>query len=211
MDSTSSHYSGDPQLCSGFLLQCSLHIEMNPNRYPTDRAKIAYIISLLAGPALQWADALWQQGGTVTQSYPQFTRHFQDVFGISLGDATVQERLFRLRQGRTSITEHVLQFRTLAASSGWNEAALLTHFRMSLEPSLRLQLTAQDDSLGLEKFIQLAIQIAHRRESCLRDLPPVAATSAAEDVEPMQVNSMRLTPAERRRRLTNGLSLLWPG
>ncbi|XP_041845665.1 uncharacterized protein LOC121642782 [Melanotaenia boesemani] len=173
---------------------------MNPGKYPTDRAKVAYIISLLSGPALQWADALWQQNSAVTQAYAPFTRHFQEVFGIPPGDTTTQERLFRLRQGRTPINEHVLLFRTLAAASGWNETALLTHFRMSLEPSLRLQLSSQDDTIGLEKFIQTTIQPLRAQNPCrwiLYALPPLSAVDASRMVFVFTVARLAivLTPA----------------
>uniref|UniRef100_A0A9J7YAW0 DUF4939 domain-containing protein n=1 Tax=Cyprinus carpio carpio TaxID=630221 RepID=A0A9J7YAW0_CYPCA len=48
-------YTGEAEGCSGFLLQCSLYFEMQVHAFPTDRTKIAYLISLLSGPALQWA------------------------------------------------------------------------------------------------------------------------------------------------------------
>lgn len=46
-------YSGSTEECNGFLLQCSLALEMQPQRFPMERAKIAFIISLLKGRALQ--------------------------------------------------------------------------------------------------------------------------------------------------------------
>ncbi len=44
-------YSGRAEECNGFLLQCSLTFEMQPQLFPTERAKIAFIISLLQGKA----------------------------------------------------------------------------------------------------------------------------------------------------------------
>ncbi len=54
-------YSGSADDCNGFLLQCSLALEMQPHRFPTERAKISFILSLLTGRALQWAESLWKQ------------------------------------------------------------------------------------------------------------------------------------------------------
>ena len=39
------------------------------------------------------------------------------------------ELLAELRQGERSVVDYSLEFRTLEASSGWNEAALLVMFR----------------------------------------------------------------------------------
>ncbi len=49
-------FSGVAEECNGFLLQCLLTIEMQPHLYPTERSKIAFIVSLLTGKALKWAE-----------------------------------------------------------------------------------------------------------------------------------------------------------
>ncbi|XP_029288813.1 uncharacterized protein LOC115009158 [Cottoperca gobio] len=210
--------------CRGFLFQCDLILEMEPNRYPTERSKVAFVVSLLQGRALQWAESVWQQSGPITASYAAFVQHFKEVFDAPPGDTSTQVRLLQLRQGRTPILEYTLQFRTLGAESGWNEAALLIVFRQGLEPTLRLHLSGYDDSVGLERFIQLAIRVANRREHCLQDQPLHTVQSRAlptaqfpaparypayqgEEPEPMSVNSLRLTPEERSRRITQGLCL----
>ena len=48
-------YDGDLGKCKFFLTQCSIAFQLQPRFYPNDRAKIAYIISLLTGKALAWA------------------------------------------------------------------------------------------------------------------------------------------------------------
>ncbi len=52
-------FSGEAVTCNGFLLQCSLYFELQSHQFTTERAKVAFIISLLTGRALQWAEALW--------------------------------------------------------------------------------------------------------------------------------------------------------
>ncbi|XP_048028346.1 receptor-type tyrosine-protein phosphatase H-like [Megalobrama amblycephala] len=107
---------------------------MQPHLYPTDTTKIAFIISQLQGKALQWADSLWTHKGSVVKSYSSFVAHFREVFGTPLADSSIGEKLYNLKQGSNSVTDYALQFRTLAASSGWNEQALITSFRQGLEP-----------------------------------------------------------------------------
>ncbi|KAF7664813.1 hypothetical protein LDENG_00165430, partial [Lucifuga dentata] len=47
-------YSRDPGTCQSFLSQCSLVFELQPATFPSDRAKVAYVITLLSSKAHQW-------------------------------------------------------------------------------------------------------------------------------------------------------------
>ncbi|KAK3553387.1 hypothetical protein QTP70_003551 [Hemibagrus guttatus] len=175
-------YSGVAEDCNGFLLQCSLTLEMQSHLYPDDRAKIAFIISRLDGKALRWAEPLWSQSNPMMSSLSAFTRHFREVFGRPEGDSSVGERLCRIKQGNLSVSEYALQFRTLAAASGWNEQALITTYRQGLDPQVRLHLAAHEDSMGLEKFIQLSIRFATRMQLCFEEhqSQPAASTAPAQ-------------------------------
>ncbi|TWW56099.1 hypothetical protein D4764_08G0000860 [Takifugu flavidus] len=51
-------YSGEAGACASFLLQCSLVFDLQPLTYPSDRAKIAFMVNLLSGRAAQWATAV---------------------------------------------------------------------------------------------------------------------------------------------------------
>ncbi len=211
-------YSGRAEECNRFLLQCSLTFEMQPHLFPTERVKIAFIISLLRGKALQWAETIWGQAGTVTQSLSGFTNHLRDVFGASAGGSTAGEQLYHLQQGNMPIHEYALKFRTLAAASGWAESPLLTTYRQGLEARLRLHLAAYDDTMELERFIQLSIRVASRMHSCMKDQQSLTHSnsllhrpeknSPPEPVsEPMLVDNTRLSLTERHRRLSQGLCL----
>ncbi|ROL48149.1 Retrotransposon-derived protein PEG10 [Anabarilius grahami] len=191
---------------------------MQPHLYPNDTSKIAFLISQLNGKALKWADSIWSQHGAITQSYSAFISHFREVFGKPLTDSSAGEKLYNLKQGAMSIYDYALQFRTLAAVCGWNEQALITTYRQGLEPRVRLQLAACEDTIGLEKFIQHSIRCATRMQACLQEhqdqfLPisslcrsePVSSPEPAND--PMDVENSRLTPSERQRRLTLHLCL----
>ncbi len=118
-----------------------------------------------------------------------------------------------IRQGSMSINQYLLKFRTLAAASSWNEQALITVYRQGLDPKLRLHLAAYDDTLGLERFIQLSIRCSNRMQSCSPHFPAAIVTppyrrpEISSSPEPMQTDSNRLSSAERRRRLMQGLCL----
>uniref|UniRef100_A0A8C1UEB3 DUF4939 domain-containing protein n=1 Tax=Cyprinus carpio TaxID=7962 RepID=A0A8C1UEB3_CYPCA len=50
-------YAGEPAGCGSFL-KVLLYIEAQPQKFSIDRSKVAFLISLLSGRALQWAKAL---------------------------------------------------------------------------------------------------------------------------------------------------------
>ncbi|KAI2649864.1 Transposon Tf2-11 polyprotein [Labeo rohita] len=58
-------FAGEAAECSGFLLQVSLFIRMQPQQFPSDSAKVAFLISLLTGKALQWAKAIWNANNPI--------------------------------------------------------------------------------------------------------------------------------------------------
>ncbi|KAI3371988.1 hypothetical protein L3Q82_006858 [Scortum barcoo] len=59
---TPEPFSGQPHLCRGFLFHCSLQFQLRPVSFTTDIAKIHYILGLLRGKALTWAEARFAQG-----------------------------------------------------------------------------------------------------------------------------------------------------
>ncbi|KAK3550725.1 hypothetical protein QTP70_003955 [Hemibagrus guttatus] len=94
-----------PEDCNGFILQCSLVLEMQPHLYPTERSKLAFVVSQLRGRALLWAESLWSQNSPVTHSYIGFVEHFKEVFGKPSWDSSVGEELCRLQQGKLTVPE----------------------------------------------------------------------------------------------------------
>ncbi len=211
-------FTGVAEQCNGFLLQCSLALEMQPHLYATDRAKIAFIISLLTGRVLQWAETIWTQSSTVTQSVNSFIEHFREVFGRPAGRWFIRWRTAVSSPSRIAVNNWLCsQFRTLAAASGWNERSLLTSYRQGLEPRVRLQLSAYDDSYGLERFIQLSIRCANPMQSCFMESQnspsssllrhPATLSPPEPGHEPMQIDQTRLSSSEWQRRLTQGLCL----
>ncbi|KAL0188352.1 hypothetical protein M9458_015451, partial [Cirrhinus mrigala] len=209
-------FSGAAGDCKGFLLQCSITFATYPHVFNSDSSKIGYLISCLTGTALRWAESIWNQAGPPVRSYTAFTHHFLEVFGRVDQETSAGEELYHFHQGTLSIQEYSVRFRTLAASSGWNERALLTTYRQGLEPKLRMMLAPHDDSMGLERFIQMTVRCATRISSYSHSSmstgsaspsPPVDHSPPEQPPEPMQVDSRRLTLQERQRRLSMGLCL----
>ncbi|KAI5628755.1 hypothetical protein C0J50_0089, partial [Silurus asotus] len=108
-------FSGNAAECQGFLLQAAIYIEMGPQCFPSERAKVAFLISLLTGA---WARALWSAASPALTSIAAFTSHFAEVFSTAPGDTLTADQLLNLHQGTDSVSSYSLRFRTLAASAG---------------------------------------------------------------------------------------------
>ncbi|ROJ36310.1 Retrotransposon-derived protein PEG10 [Anabarilius grahami] len=210
-------FSGSAEDCNGFILQCSLVLEMQPHLYPDDHSKVAFIISQLDGKALRWAEPLWTSKSPIVLSLSSFISHFKEVFGKPAWNSTIGERLCQLKQGVMSVSDYALQFRTLAAASGWNEPALITTYQ-GLDPLVRLHLAAYEESIGLEKFIQLSIRFTTRMQLCLEEhqgqpvfpsilRQPESVSHPEPANKPMQIENSRLSSVERQRRLTQNLCI----
>ncbi|KAI2667222.1 Transposon Tf2-11 polyprotein [Labeo rohita] len=153
-------FAGEAAECSGFLLQVDLFIKMQPLQFTSKDTKVAFLISLLTGKALQWAKAIWNADNPIIHSYEQFTNHFAEVFSTTTGELATSDQLFRLQQGTSSVNHYTLHFRMLAVASGWNEKALLGAYRQGLNPDLRAAMALYDDSIGLEAFLQRTTKVA---------------------------------------------------
>ncbi len=122
----------------------------------------------------------------------------------------MSDQLLRLRQGTSSTHEYTLQFHTLAATCGWNEAALIGVYRQGLETNIRTQMAIFDDAVGLESFMQKANRIAQRLSACHTAetaRQPASPAHGSPVPEPMQVDTTRLSSQERARRMATGLCL----
>ncbi|KAL6468355.1 hypothetical protein MHYP_G00240320 [Metynnis hypsauchen] len=162
-------YAGDPETCRGFLLQCSLVFEQQPSRFPTERSKVAYMTSLLTGRALAWATSLWERASPDTASGESFMRAMRTTFHNPRGGREAAPRLLALSQGTCSVADYAIEFRTLAAESGWNEEALMAVFQQGLNGRLKDELATRELPSTLEEYWDLQ-RVFSKEEA--RVLPP---------------------------------------
>nr|CBN81752.1 Pol polyprotein [Dicentrarchus labrax] len=227
---TPERYAGDLGACGRFLLQCSLVFQQQPLTYSSDSAQVAFVISLLSGKAAQWATALWEKHSPICDSFQRFSEELRKVFDHPVQGKEAAKRLLNLRQGSGSVAEFSVEFRILAAESGWDEEALQTVFVHGLSEVMKDELAARDSAASLDELISLAIRLDNRLRERQRERrgrpqaspfpalpratisvgPQLAAPSKhpssqipPEPVEePMQLGRTRLTQAERQRRIS---------
>lgn len=211
-----------------------MHFEFLPQAFPTDRAKVAFMILHLTGRARAWATAEWSQGSPVCETLNEFKRALRRVFNPFSSVREKARELSNIRQGTDSVSDYAIRFRTLATDSGWNATALFDVFLDGLPGRIQDLLVPLDLPSDLDSLIALAIRIDHRlqerqgsrnRWSPAKDgrqrwvptstsqggsasrLPaavPGSKDSPGEEDEPMQLGHTRLSAEERRRRRQEG-------
>ena len=96
-------YDEPPGGCKWFLTQCCLVIELQSSSFDTDRAMIAYIISLLSGKALAWATVVWEQQPPSCSSILAFTTVLRQVIDHPVGgQVAAKPTVQHLPRGQTS-------------------------------------------------------------------------------------------------------------
>lgn len=110
-------YDGSPGTCRSFLTLCSLTFELQPSSFPSERSRVAYIITNLTGRAREWATSEWEKQSVVCLTERAFTDALKKVFDGSTPGREAARQLLALRQGQARVADHAIRFRTLAADS----------------------------------------------------------------------------------------------
>lgn len=160
---TPERYAGEPERCKGFMLQCALFFESHPEM-PEVR-KLTHFMELLSGTALAWATAEWERGGGVRPSLDDFLARFQRAFDHSPDGWETGDELMQLKQGSRTAREYALEFRTIAAQSGWNKPALKTTFRRGLDPELLHELACRGEQQTFDDLVDLTIRLDRLRRT----------------------------------------------
>ncbi len=202
-------YDGSPGKCTGFLMQSYICISQQPLTYPTDDSRVAFICSLLTGKALEWATAMWQGNRMSFPSYDHFIRQFRDVFEHSASGKEAGEELIALRQGNHTAAEYTLDFRTLAAQTGWDNEPLRLFYRKGLNSDLQSELACREEGKTLEEFMDLTIRLDNlmRSRRPRRGFPALPVVQKSPEPEPMQIGVTQLSAEERERRVRQHLCL----
>ena len=69
----SERFSGAPGTCRSFLIICTLTFEMHPHKFPSERSRVAYMVTQLTGRARDWGTAEWEKQSAVCASVSAFS------------------------------------------------------------------------------------------------------------------------------------------
>ncbi|KAK3563159.1 hypothetical protein QTP86_016402 [Hemibagrus guttatus] len=87
----------------------------------------------------------------------------REVFEYPAGGKDISLQLMELRQGSETAADYAIRFRTLAAQSGWNDAALWAVFHAGLNPGLQAELACHVEATSLSQFVATAIRLDNLR------------------------------------------------
>lgn len=154
-----------------------------------------------------------------------FSEELCKVFDRSTLGTEAVLALSLLQQGGLSVSDYSIEFRTLAASCGWNAKAQWDHFLHGLAEYIKDEIYSLELPCSLDGLIDLAIHVdnrialrsRHRRGvSSHKPFSNLASGTGGDapsrclvlpEEEPMQIRRTRLTVTEQRHRLTNNLYL----
>ncbi|MGL5101600.1 MAG: DUF4939 domain-containing protein, partial [Plesiomonas sp.] len=137
-------YDGEPTLCRAFITQCEVVFSLQPRTYASEKSKVAFVVSLLTGRAREWGAAMWEAQGCYRHDFQDFKTEMIKVFDRSVFGTEASRRLASLRQGRRSVTDYSIEFRTLAATCSWNSEALTARFLEGLVSDIKDEIYSRE-------------------------------------------------------------------
>ena len=98
-------YTGEPGLCKTFLIDCSIHFELLLHAFPTERSKVAFMISHLTGRAKAWASAEWGRGASLCDTLAGFQGALVKTFDPVSSSRERAQELSHLKQGKDLVCD----------------------------------------------------------------------------------------------------------
>uniref|UniRef100_A0A8C6LVF1 Gypsy retrotransposon integrase-like protein 1 n=1 Tax=Nothobranchius furzeri TaxID=105023 RepID=A0A8C6LVF1_NOTFU len=214
-------FGGEFEDCRSFLLQCRLAFERSPAAFRSDSAKISYVVGLLRGRALRWAEAKSHNDSFLHGSFRDFVTEFTQTFGSEESISDIRRKLMKLSQGRRTVADLAVEFRTLAARTTWDEDALIGVFTEALNDRIRNQLALCPEPKSLDELIKLAISVDKRHREVRRTEVVTSPSIPGNFIgtrgrstpdplptdEPMQMGRAKLSQEEKEHRRRMGLCL----
>ncbi|KAG1928442.1 retrotransposable element [Pimephales promelas] len=191
-----------------------------PRTFSNEQTKVAFVLTLLTGRAALWGTAVWENQNPCCASFQDLSNEMKKVFDRSVSGREAARTLAELRQGRRSVSEFSIEFRTLAAECGWNEEAQWDMFLHGLADHVQKEIYALDLPTTLNGLIDLALRVdarlsrVERRTTSTRTFGEMDVqrssgrdvVSPVNDHEPMQLPGKRPSPTVNVRLLSGGIS-----
>ena len=209
-----------------------LKMEVDNHRFKSARHKIFYVASRIQGSAYTHIESFVNSTRTNDPSLPQFGK-WEDIFNIVLnriydvGDrkAASEQEMATLKQGNMLFVEFYAKFTTLLADLKWNNEAKVSALKAKISYEIKDRLVSvlpKPDDDDFAKWSNLISSIAEGVEALnaeARRLPSKVTgrytanpttnrqQTAAEVSDAMELDTMRLSAAERAHRFQNNLCL----
>lgn len=201
-------FDGRSSQCNTFFSQLSIYFAANPS-YDTDERKIMLAISCVSGPVFTFLEPFIAQidkpvKPDILINYEVFKTQITAAFGDSDPIITAENHLRRVKQDdNQSVTTYATKFRMYAQVVQWNDAALISQFKVNLNSIIQNELARRGDFDTLDNLIAEAIEIDNKlvrgpnqRRLFTTDHPQQSNT--AMDVDPKSFSNISKEERERR-------------
>lgn len=215
-------FDGTRSKFRGFVNQIRLITVLQPERYPTEEARVGLVGTLLTGQALSWFAPLFEKRSPILSNFETFLEAFAEAFGEHDKVRWATTKIRSLRQGARSASVYASDFRQLASDINWGEEALMSQFYWGLRDDVKDLLLSLPDPRTLDEAISQAAKCDNRLFQRRQDQRPryqatrydatmsTSGMSSHSEAEAMQIDAARvktLTPEEKKRRMEGGLCL----
>lgn len=221
-------FGGEANKMKNFIGQCELFMRAQAAEFPTDQAKVSFILSLLKESAAKWAQPIIEGNDPIMDNYQNFMEKFRAYFGNLIQAVSASQKIQQLKQGNRRMQLYIADFKSLAADAGWNESALIDQFKHGLHADIQTELVRQGVPQDLEELFQTCLLIDARlqelkwklEKSCrpkvrsdfVRPPPFEPASTKPEVGEPVQFGiGRRMAVAKERQRRRDSAACFYCG
>lgn len=155
-------YLGESDRLEGFLSHLRLKFELEPANFSSERARVLFCLTRLGGHAKDWAIAEFTQQAECVSTFDKLAEELTLMFNPAALRRITASRWFHLSQGRRSVLEYALEFRTLAARLKYPEVVQCDKFYDGLSDRLKDELAGQKLPGELRKVIELVAALDQR-------------------------------------------------
>lgn len=136
--------------------------KVQPSRFTNEDSRVAFIFSLLSGTALSWAGSLIRSKSRIVNTTESLMNESISVFDHNITGQNATTRLMNFKQGKRSVAEFSILFRSLASETGWDDIPLMTVFIHALSEPVRDALATLDPPSSLDALVKTAVRIDNR-------------------------------------------------
>jgi hypothetical protein len=163
-------FSGKREDWKAFQSRLELYFLNTASLYPTDANKIMFAISRLGDtPAFKYMEKHIPSFKLPEEERPilisqldVFFKSMSKTFGVTNAHVLAESQLRGLTQ-KGSALDYTNRFTTLAADTKWNDAAMISQYRLGLKTTVQDIMANQEEPDTFAEFSQLAIDIDNRQ------------------------------------------------
>lgn len=163
-NTTKSEKLPDPPMFGGnrkelrpFVSKLRMKLDMNADRFPTERSKLVYGLSRLDNDAARTMDPFYRNGGF--QTLEDFITLLERTYDDASREHTATTKLENLRQRNKEFTSFFSEFLGLVGELDWNESAKVAALRRAISDEIRAQLVGKDLPKTVAGFATLCQRI----------------------------------------------------